>query len=131
MEQKSKVPDFLTGTNFWISLLMLLLGPFGFKLGDAETTVSLGVGLVGFVGLVREFIKNFSFAGWRVIFEANGFQYFVGVLVSILPALASLTPQLEGLAKAILSGSLGSIISAVITLATMAYFLYTGKKKTA
>lgn len=119
---------FWQGTNFWVGVLMLILVPFGISQGVAEQVVQFGFGAVALVFAVRTALTSAHFQGWASIFKnANWWNYLTGVIVAISPNIGSLVPALQDLADAISLKNYGKIISAILTLGTMIYYLITKK----
>lgn len=122
---------FWLSTNFALAALTLLLSIFGGSMGLANQVVMAVVGLVAAFGAVRQFLPSAKFIGWRdVLTSGNTWSYLANVLVAVgLPNVDKLIPAFQELAAALIDSNWGRAISALITLVTMLWYIFTGAKK--
>ena len=121
---QSPIVDKILSTNFALALLIFLANAFGLSTGLAEEAVLLITGIMGFVGTIREALKSAAFVGWNNMISGNMFNYLVAVVATLTPYADQLAPGVKKLFDAILAKDLPQIISAVISLAVMAYYLF-------
>ena len=116
------------GTQFYFALLILVGSFWGLKQSDASAIISAAVGLIGVVGTVRNFVKDAKPQPFLpTLLSANGINYLTAVLVAISPALGDIVPPLKSLIEAIQAGNWGAMISALVSLGTIIFYLV--KKK--
>ena len=98
---------------------------------DTASQIIAGVtGLIGAVGTVRNFVKNADPKPFLpTLLSANGINYLTAVLVAISPALGDLVPPLKSLIEAIQAGNWGAIVSALVSLGTIIFYLVRNKPK--
>ena len=60
-----KIPDFLKGTNFWVSALLFFISFFGGTEELATQVVMSVAGLIAAFFAVRQFIQSAKFGGWK------------------------------------------------------------------
>ena len=119
-----KLPDFLKGTNFYIAILMLIFAFFGGAAGLADQAVSASVGIVGLVGAFRQFANSAKWQGFKgTLSQANTWNYIGSIVLLVLPQAADLTPALQDVYDALISGNWGLVISRGFTLLTIIYYL--------
>lgn len=119
---------FWKGTQFYFALLIFAGQFFGMSEGMATQIVSAVVGMIGAAGIVRNFVKTAEPTPFLpTLLSANGINYLTAVLVSISPQLGDLVPPLKGLIEAIQAGNWGQIVSAMVSLGTIVYYIV--KKK--
>jgi hypothetical protein len=112
--------DFLKGifkgTNGTLhAVLLIILGvSLLFKFPGNEL-VALVTGIIAFVGLVREWLKDKPKFGW----DSNAVAYIVAGLAAVFPHLAKLFDAAADLVEAILSGNINIIISALVVFASI------------
>ena len=125
VEQKK----FWQGTNFWVSLVLLIGGLFvGFPQGPAREIVAGVFALIGAVFAVREWAKSteIDFAAW--VRSSNTWQYLATIITAILPTFPlALLDSGRGVVEAIFSGNLQGIIIAGLSFLTMLYNLFLKK----
>lgn len=124
-ELQTQTPKrFWEGTNFWFALIMVGLSFFGGGENVAQALVSAAVGLIGAFAVVREFIVNAKFKGWKeTLGEVNVWNYLAAIVLTILPQATDLVPALQGVYDALISGNWGLVISRCIALFTIIYYL--------
>lgn len=122
--QQAPIVDKILSTNFALALLIFIANAFGLSSGLAEEAVLIITGIVGFVGAIREALKSAAFVGWKSLISGNMFNYLVAVVATLTPYADQLAPGVKKLFDAILAKDLPQIISAVISLAVMAYYLF-------
>jgi|JI10StandDraft_1071094.scaffolds.fasta_scaffold185485_4 hypothetical protein len=128
MQQKK----FWQGTQFYFALLILIGSFWGMTEGTANAVIGAAVGLIGAVGTVRNFLKTASPQPFLpTLLSANGINYLTAVLVAISPALGDLVPPLKTLIEAIQAGNWGAIVSALVSLGTIIFYLVKKNKPAA
>lgn len=120
---------FYEGTQFWFALLILIGGFWGMTEDTASQIIASAVGLIGGVGVVRNFVKNADPKPFLpTLLSANGINYLTAVLVAVSPQLGDLVPPIKKLIEAIQAGNWGAIISATVSLGTIIYYLVRNNK---
>lgn len=116
----------LTGTNFWVNLLLLIGSAFGGLSGDTAGMIVAAVsGLIGAVFAVRNWVVNAKFnLGKSWIADPNNWAYLTAVVVALIPQAAELLPALRSLADALISGNWSAILTAGFSLLTMIYYTF-------
>lgn len=115
-----------TGTNIYGQILLLAASLFG---GMSEETsgiiVAGGAGVVAAFLALRNWIVTAKFnldKSW--VKDPNNIAYLTAVVVAISPAAANLIPDAIGLFDALTTGNWGAIISAAVSLVSMAYYTF-------
>lgn len=120
---------FYQGTQFWFALLILIGSFWGMTQDTATQVISAVVGLIGAVGTVRNFVKNAEPKPFLpTLLSANGINYLTAVLVAISPQLGDIVPPLKSLIEAIQAGNWGAIVSALVSLGTIIFYLVRNNK---
>lgn len=128
----SERPSPWTGTNLYGQLLLLVASAFG---GMSEETsgiiVAGGAGVVAAFLAIRNWIVTAKFnldKSW--IADPNNISYLTAVVVALSPQAAQLIPGLVDLFNALSTGNWGAIITAAVSVVTMAWYTWF-KKPTA
>jgi len=127
MEMKN-FKDSLLGTNFWVSLLLLVGSLWGLQEPTATSIVVAIFGMVGAFFTIRNFLVSAKFVGvksWAT--DPNTLRDLGTVIVALVPAAGPLIPAIGDLAKAFVSGNWASIITAGLSLLSMVYYLFIKK----
>lgn len=127
-----KIPDFLKGTNFWVSALLFFISFFGGGEALATQVVMSVAGLVAAFFAVRQFIQSAKFGGWKeTLVQGNTLNYLAQVLVLVgIPNIDQIIPPLKELVDAFLQGNWGLAISKGVALITIIFYLFfAGKAK--
>ena len=120
---------FYQGTQFWFALLILIGSFWGMTQDTATQVISAVVGLIGAVGTVRNFVKNAEPKPFLpTLLSANGINYLTAVLVAISPQLGDIVPPLKSLIEAIQAGNWGAIVSTLVSLGTIIFYLVRNNK---
>lgn len=120
---------FWQGTQFYFALLILVGSFWGLQQDQATAIVSAGTGLVGAFGIVRNFLKVAQPQPFLpTLLSANGLNYLTALLVAISPALGDLVPPVQKLVEAIAAKNFGAIISALVSLGTIIYYIVRRQK---
>lgn len=120
-----------TGTNLYVHLLLLVGSLFGGMSNDtAGIIVAGGSGVVAAFFAIRNWVVNAHFAtGKKWIGDPNNWTYLTAALTAIVPAASGLIQPLHSLADAIVSGNLGSILTAGFALLSLVYYTLIKPKK--
>ena len=126
-----KKPFYLS-TNFYLALLMLI-GSFWalpIELGR-ELTLAFTAVIAAF-GLFRQWLKTkpgrLPLREWLKK-DANTWNYLAGVVLTILPFAGELVPALRDVVDAIINGQWNLLLTRLITLGTIAYYLFFKREK--
>jgi hypothetical protein len=120
----------LIGTNFALTLAILVGSFFGAPEQLSNQVVMSVVGVVAAIGAVRQFLPNAKFDGLKArLLDPNTWQYLLAFVSTIgIPKLADLVPPLHDLSDALISGNWGLVISKGLALLTMVYYLLIKKE---
>ena len=121
---------FWQGTNFWLAIVLAFGGLFvGFPEGAARNTVGAIFALVSGAGAIREFVKGAKVDVKAWIGSVNTWNYLGAALMAIFPMLTpELFTSLSNLANAVISGNLQGIVTAVLSLGTILYYIFVKPK---
>lgn len=122
---------FWQGTNFWIALVLAFGGLFiGFPENDARIIVSSIFGLIAAVGALREKLKGAGLVSWKEwIRSKNTWNYLSAVAIAIVPTIpADLFLRLRDLVDAALGANWQGVVTAVFSIATMIYYIFSNKR---
>lgn len=125
-----------TGVNwrsndFWLTLILLLGSLFGLSQDQGTQIAGTIVGVVGVLGVLRDFFKDAKFVGLRAWLSDTNTWAYIGATVSLfLPQAGALVPALQELSNALLSGNFSKIIVAGLSLITLVYNLFFRKRTT-
>jgi hypothetical protein len=127
----AKKPFYL-GTNFYLALLMLIGSFWALPLGlGNELTIAFTAVIAAF-GLFREWLKTkpqrLPLREWLKR-DANTWNYLAGVLLTILPFAGELVPALRDVVDAIITKQWNLLLTRIITLGTIAYYLFFKREK--
>lgn len=115
--------------DFWFTLLMLIGSAFGLTADGGAQIAGVIVGIIGVVGIVRDFLKGAKFVGFRAwLADTNTWAYIAATVTLIVPQAAPLVPGLQELADALLSGNFSKIVVAGLSLLTLAYNIFFRKR---
>lgn len=125
-----KIPDFLKGTNFWVSFLLFFISFFG---GTEQLATQVVMSVAGFISAlfaVRQFIQSAKFGGWKeTLVQGNTLNYLAQVLVLVgIPNIDQIVPPLKELVDAFLQGNWGLAISKGVALVTIIFYLFFANK---
>lgn len=109
-------------TNFIMALLLLVSAVFSISGEVTQQGAALLTGAIAFAGLAREAFKSAKFIGWNKFLDANVWNYFVGAVVVILPALEPAMPALKNVIDAIVEKDWGAVLSGVFSLGTVVWY---------
>ena len=116
----------LTGTNLWVNIVLLIGSIFGGMSGDLATQIVTAVlGIIAAAFAARNWFVNAKFKldkSW--IADPNNWAYLSAVVGALIPGAADLIPGLQDLANALISGNWTAVITAGLTLLSMAYYLF-------
>lgn len=131
MEDIQVNTKFWQSSNFWTAVV-LLAG--GFFIGFPEETGSEGVNLVFMLLAVGKTLRNFfknSVSEWRKwINDANFWNYFTVIAVSIVPTLPDGTVEaVQQIATNLVGANWQGVIIGVFSLATILYKIFTTPKE--
>lgn len=113
MEAIKKIFKSTNGTLHAILLLIMGVALF-FKFPGSEL-IGIISGVISFVGLVRNWIKD----GVKFKFDGNALAYIIGGLAALFPALTGLFDAGGDLIEAIISKNLTLILSAAVVFFNM------------
>ena len=119
-----------TGTNIYGQILLLLASLFGGMSPDQSgLIVAGGAGAVASALAIRNWIINAKFKldkSW--VADPNNIAYLTAVVVAISPKAGELIPGAVDVFNALSSGNWGAIISAAVSLVSIAYYSFFKKK---
>jgi hypothetical protein len=114
------------GTNIYGQILLLIASLFGGMSPDTSgLIVAGGAGVVGAVLAARNWITTAKFnleKSW--VKDPNNIAYLTAVIVAISPKAGELIPGAVDVFNALSSGNWGAIISAAVSLASIAYYSF-------
>jgi|APFre7841882793_1041355.scaffolds.fasta_scaffold06747_4 drug/metabolite transporter (DMT)-like permease len=114
------------GTNIYGQILLLIASLFGGMSQDTSgLIVAGGAGVVGAVLAARNWITTAKFnleKSW--VKDPNNIAYLTAVIVAISPKAGELIPGAVDVFNALSSGNWGAIISAAVSLASIAYYSF-------
>jgi hypothetical protein len=114
------------GTNIYGQILLLIASLFGGISPDTSgLIVAGGAGVVGAVLAARNWITTAKFnleKSW--VKDPNNIAYLTAVIVAISPKAGELIPGAVDVFNALSSGNWGAIISAAVSLASIAYYSF-------
>ncbi|MEM9930916.1 MAG: hypothetical protein AAF840_13930 [Bacteroidota bacterium] len=116
---------FYEGTNFWVALTLLVAGAWtGFNTETGNAITSFVIASFGAVFAVRQMIKTprRSLQEW---WRSNNTKNYLGaILVAVFGEGATqLIPLLNDLLEAIQVGNITGILTALLSFATILYYL--------
>lgn len=119
------------GTNFWIALLVFILSMFGGNESLASQVVMSVSGLIAAFFAVRQFVNSAKFGGWKEAFvQGNTLNYLAQVLLLVgIPNIDQLIPPAKSLVQGFIDGNWGNVISSLVTLATIVFYLFIKKTR--
>ena len=122
---------FWKGTNFWIAALMVILSIFGGGEALASQVVMSVSGLIAAFFAVRQFVNSAKFGGWKETFvQGHTLNYLAQVLLLVgIPNVDQLVAPTKELVQAFVEGNWGRVISAVVSLATIVFYLFIKKTR--
>ena len=122
---------FWKGTNFWIAALMVILSIFGGGEALASQVVMSVSGLIAAFFAVRQFVNSAKFGGWKKTFvQGNTLNYLAQVLLLVgIPNVDQLVAPTKELVQAFVERNWGRVISAVVSLATIVFYLFIKKTR--
>jgi len=119
-----------TGTNIYGQILLLIASLFGGMSPDQSgLIVAGGAGAVASALAIRNWIINAKFnldKSW--VKDPNNIAYLTAVVVAISPKAAELIPGAVDVFNALSTGNWGAIISAAVSLVSIAYYSFFKKK---
>ena len=119
-----------TGTNIYGQILLLIASLFGGMSPDQSgLIVAGGAGAVASALAIRNWIINAKFKldkSW--VSDPNNIAYLTAVVVAISPKAGELIPGAVDVFNALSSGNWGAIISAAVSLVSIAYYSFFKKK---
>lgn len=120
---------FWKGTNFWVASIMVIISLFGGGDGIANTVVMSVSGVIAAFFAVRQFINSAKFGGWyKTLVQGNTLNYLAQVLILVgIPNVEQLVPPLKDLIDAFVQKNWGLVISRVVSLATIVFYLFVKK----
>lgn len=129
MTNTTTATPFWQGTNFWVASLMVILSLFGGSEGLANTVVMSVSGVIAAFFAVRQFVKSAKFGGWyKTLVQGNTLNYLAQVVVLIgIPNVEQLIPPLKDVIDAFTQKNWGRVISGVVSLATIVFYLFVKK----
>ena len=114
------------GTNIYGQILLLIASLFGGMSPDTSgLIVAGGAGVVGAVLAARNWFTTAKFnleKSW--VKDPNNIAYLTAVIVAISPKAGELIPGAVDVFNALSSGNWGAIISAAVSLASIAYYSF-------
>lgn len=125
------IKKFWQSTNFWFNAVLLTVGLFiGFQEELVNQTISVIIELIAVGGLLRDAFKGAKI-DWSRIKNPNWWAYLGAMLSTVftfeLPA--NLLPTIQQLLEAIAGKNFNGIITAVITLVSIAYGIWKNIKE--
>jgi hypothetical protein len=122
---------FWQGTNFWVTLSLLVAVGFTSFTEQTGETISLAVaGVFAGVFAVRQLVKDGKWDFTKFRTSVNTWNYLSQLVVLALgPELAQFVPLLRDLVDAALLKDYGKIISIVFNIGTLIYFLLQQKNR--
>lgn len=121
---------FWQSSNFWIALVLTIGGLWvGFPEGEAQGTVSALFALIASAGLLRNKLKDLQI-DWRAwLSSKNTWNYLAAALTAAIPAIPlDLFDRLQDLATALIGGNWQGILTALFSIGTMLYYIFTGNR---
>lgn len=120
---------FWQGTNFWVAALLVVLSLFGGGEGLATQVVMSVSGVIAAFFALRQFLSSAKFGGWKETFlQGNTLNYISQVLLLVgVPNIDQIVPPLKDLIDAFVQGNWGLVISRVVSLATIVFYLFIKK----
>jgi hypothetical protein len=109
-------------TNFIMAALLLVSAIFSISGEVTQQGFALLTGAIAFAGLAREAFKSAKFIGWDKFLDANVWNYLVGAVVVVLPALEPAMPALKKVIDAVVLKDWGAVLSGVISLGTVVWY---------
>lgn len=125
--------QFWQSTNFWTAIVLLIGGFFvGFPNETGSEGVALVFALLAVVNTLRNYLKDAAIDARKWVQDANFWNYFTTIAVSIFPALP--VDAIEAV-RQIAVGAVGSnwqgVIVGVFSLATILYKIFSTPKEPA
>jgi ABC-type enterochelin transport system permease subunit len=121
--------DFWKGTNFYVALFMLIAGIFtGYTTETGNILTSAILGIAAAVMAIRKLlVTEIDIKAW--VRSKNTQNYLVTLLTMIFGSeIAQVVPVLQQLIEAFAASNLQGIIAAVLSLATMLYYIFQKKQ---
>ena len=120
---------FWQGTNFWVSLVIAVGSIWGLTSEDVTPMVTGIFGILGTGFAIREKIKDVAVNWVAWISSPNTWNYVFAAAAAIIPSLpAGLGPKVSELIEAVIGQNWPSVISTVLSIVAMLYFMITGGK---
>lgn len=123
---------FWQSTGFWVSALMVGLSLFGGSEALASQAVAAVGGVVAAFFAVRQFANSAKFGGWyETLVQGNTLNYIAQVVLLLgIPNVDQLIPPLKDLISGFSEGNWGRVISALVSIATIVFYLFIKKPAT-
>jgi hypothetical protein len=123
---------FYQGTNFYLALLMLV-GSFWAMPIDLGNELKLAfTAVIAAFGLFRQWLKSkperLPLREWLAK-DANTWNYLAGVVLTVAPFAVELVPALRDVIDSILTQQWNLLLTRLITLGTIAYYLLFRREK--
>jgi len=122
---------FWQGTNFWVTLALLVTVGFTSFTEQTGETISLAVaGVFAGVFAVRQLVKDGKWDFTKFRTSVNTWNYISQLVVLALgPEFAQFIPLLRDLVDAAILKDVGKIISVVFSIGTLIYYLIQQKNR--
>lgn len=122
----SQAPKFWQGTNFWVAALIFIFSFFGNGQELAGQIVGLVTAGIAAVFGIRQFFQQNKFGGfYKTLVQGNTLNYLAQVLIYAgIPNVDQLVPPLKTAVEAFASGNWGQIVSALVSLGTIVFYLF-------
>jgi len=122
---------FWQGSNFWVTLVLLIGSLWGMNQDGATQIVGAIFGLLAAAMATRSWLVNAKFGGvGKWLKDPNTWAYLTAIIVAVVPQAADLIPALKNLSDALIAGNWSGILTAGFSILTMVYYLFIKKQAT-